>query len=453
MTSTSSTSASAMPASLENSLTFRKLLLFFIPLGASSSLVMISHLIINSTLARSAQPEMMIASYTIALSLMSMLERPAILLRHTCSALVRDRISFRAMTQVSVYVIAAIALIGLLISYTQLGNLIFLHIFGIHESNLQDTLLSYRILMFVTIFSGIRCLYHGVIIFNLRTKWLTIGMIIRLIGMYGVASYFIYTDRVNSGAVGAIIFLTGMIIECAVSAFEGRSLVKRSIPLKLPGHPIEKKGQIFQFYKPLMVSSFLAVIVGPAINAFLGKTSNMELAVASYALALSLTQLMQSFFSYIHQIVLNFYRMDARKVRQFMLMIGLIPAVFIAILAYTPVGPAFLQHIMGIRPDTPLMFEALRALRFFMIMSFIFPWLDFCNGLVMLSGNTKAMVWSQSANVTITLSALVLLILFTPGWNGSLGAFAQSLGFTGEFIVILLAIRRARRTRLTMVKP
>ncbi|UUZ93867.1 hypothetical protein LJK87_04030 [Paenibacillus sp. P25] len=44
-------------------ITYRRLLAFFIPLGISASLVTISHVIINSTLARSAHPEIIIASY------------------------------------------------------------------------------------------------------------------------------------------------------------------------------------------------------------------------------------------------------------------------------------------------------------------------------------------------------------------------------------------------------
>lgn len=82
-------------------ITYRQLLSFFIPLGISSALVTISHVIINSTLARSAHPEFIIASYALPMSILGITERPAVLLRQTCSALVRDRVSFRAMSLVS----------------------------------------------------------------------------------------------------------------------------------------------------------------------------------------------------------------------------------------------------------------------------------------------------------------------------------------------------------------
>jgi len=233
-------------------------------------------------------------------------------------------------------------------------------------------------------------------------------------------------------------------IECLVSVIEGRHLLKNVIPEKKEGHPIERKGQIFRFYRPLVYSSFLAVVIGPSINAFLGKTGNMELAVASFAIAANLAQLMQSFFSYMHQIVLNFYRINERRALQFALMMGFVPGMLVAVLAYTPVGPIFLEQVMGVQGGSPLMAETLRALRVFMLMNLIFPWLDFCNGIIMLRGQTKIMVWSQVSNVIIALATLIVLVTIAPGWNGSIGALAQSLGVAAEWMVVLYVLRTTR---------
>ncbi|PUA40947.1 multi antimicrobial extrusion protein MatE [Paenibacillus elgii] len=431
-------------------ITFRQLLAFFVPLGMSASLVTISHVIINSTLARAASPEIVIASYALPMSILGITERPAVLLRQTCSALVRDRLSFRALTAVSLYVLGAIFLIGAFISYTPVGPWVFLRLFGVDATMVEPMVEVYRVLMFVSIFSGIRCMFHGIIIYNMRTKWLTIGMAIRLAGMYALSLYFIRTG-VTSGTVGAVIFLTGMIIEAAVSLWEGRALLKHEIPEKQPDHPIEKPSQVFRFYRPLLFSSVIAVISGPAINAFLGKTTDLKLAIASFAIAASLTNLVQSFFSYIHQIVLNFYRKDAASVVRFTLLLSLIPSLLIALLAYTPAGPWFMQHVMGV--NERLMLASLSTLRVFMLMTFVFPWLDFGNGLLMLRSQTKVMVWSQAANVCVTLLVLVLCVARTPGWNGMIGALAQSLGVAAEAAVVWAVLRSALRADQAIPRP
>jgi progressive ankylosis protein len=420
-------------------ISFQQLISFFLPLGFSATLVTLSHVIINSTLARAANPELVIASYALPMSLLGITERPAILLRQTCSALVRDRISFRAMSEVSSYVFASILTIGLLVSYTPLGKWVFLYLFGVEPELLEPILGVYRILMFVSIFSGLRCLFHGIIIFNMRTKWLTIGMAVRLAAMYLLSLYFISTNNVNSGKIGAIIFLVGMVIEAAVSLLEGRSLLRNHIPKKAEGHHIEKKSQIFAFYKPMLYSSFIAVIIGPAINAILGKTTGIHLAIASFAIAGSLTQLVMSFFSYIHQIVLNFYPKAPAKVLQFSLLLGFIPGLLITLLGYTSLGPWFMVHVMGVNNE--LMKESLHTLRIFMILAFVFPWLDYFNGIIMLRGQTKVMVRSQAANVIVALLTLTIAITLTPSWNGMIGALAQSLGTLAELCVVLYVLR------------
>ncbi|MFD0698599.1 multi antimicrobial extrusion protein MatE [Paenibacillus sp. GCM10027628] len=430
-----------MSASMQKeTITWKQLCLFFLPLGLSATLVTLSHVIINSTLARAANPEIVIATYALPLSLLGLTEKPVVLLRQTCSALVRDRISFRAMGVVSSYVFASIIIIGLILCYTPIGEWVFLYFFGVERDLLAATISVYQILMYVSIFSGLRCLFHGIIIFNMRTKWLTIGMCIRLIAMYLLSLYFISTNHVSSGKVGAVIFLVGMIIEAAVAIWEGTSLLRKVIPEKAPDHPIETKKQIFSFYKPLLYSSVIAVIIGPSINAMLGKTTHIHLAIASFAIAGSLTQLVMSFFSYIHQIVLNFYRKDPGTVFRFSLLLSFIPGSLIAILGYTSLGPLFMTHVMGVNAD--LMKASLSTLRIFMVMTIVFPWLDYLNGIIMLRGQTKVMVASQSANAFITLITLITAILLVPNWNGMIGALAQSIGMLAELLVVFNVLQK-----------
>lgn len=110
--------------------TLGRVLRFFLPLGFAACLVSITHAIIHSTLSHAPQPEIAIASYSIAMSLFMITERPAVLLRQTCSALVRDRISFRAMSGVTWLLIAAILTFGAIICYTPAGEAVFRHFYG-----------------------------------------------------------------------------------------------------------------------------------------------------------------------------------------------------------------------------------------------------------------------------------------------------------------------------------
>jgi hypothetical protein len=433
-----------LPKSLSQQVTQGKLFRFFIPLGLSASLVTISHVIITSTLAQSKHPEIIISSYAIAMSLIGVTERPANLLRQTCSNLVRDKLSFKAVSDVALYVFVSIIVFGLLICYTPLGRWVFQYIFGVNDTQVHAVIGVYRVLMFVSVFSGIRCLYHGIIIYNRKTTWLTIGMIFRLISMYAVAQYFINTDSVTSGKVGAIIFLTGMFVESVCAVFEGRSILRKNIPAKLPDHPIVEKKQVFQFYRPLLYSSAIAVIAAPAINIVLGKTLNLNLTIASFAVASSVVQLVLSFFSYMHQIVLNFYRHDEKQARLFLRLMGGVPALLLGILVYSPVGAWLMQSVMGVKES--LASPSLEVLKVFLPMALIFPLLDFLNGILMLTGQTKVMIWSQGANVVATLITLIICIGLFPNLNGIIGALAQSAGMAGELGMVIYILQRNKRT-------
>ncbi|MBD8070526.1 multi antimicrobial extrusion protein MatE [Bacillus sp. PS06] len=407
----------------------------------SASLVTLSHIIINSTLARAENSETIIASYAIAMSLFAITERLAVILRQTCSTLVRDRNSFKLMTNFSFYLIGGIMLISLAVAYTSIGDFIFLTLFGVKESMVAGIKEIYQVLIFVTVFSGLRCLCHGIIIFNRQTKWLTIGMMIRLAAMYALSLIFIHTGHITA-VTGAYIFLTGMMIEFIISMFEARKLVK-GMPEKSE-LKIKSKSQIFRFYHPLMLSSVVTVIIGPSINVFLGKTSDIELAIASYAIALSVTQLFLSFFSYIHQIVINFYDDNEVLIKQFSLLIGFIPFLLIALFCFTEIGPLFLQYVMGI--NGRLLEASLQVLKIFMIMALVFPFVDFFNGILMLHRQTKVTIVSQSTNLVITLIVLGLGVKFAAGWNGAIGAFAQSIGLLAELIVVSFIVNSIEKT-------
>ncbi|MFZ3591438.1 multi antimicrobial extrusion protein MatE [Bacillus sp. DJP31] len=409
----------------------RTLLFFFIPLGLSASLVTLSHIIINSTLARAENAEFVIASYAIAMSLFGITERLAVLLRQTCSSLVRDKSSFKIMSSFSGYVIISLLIVSLAVAYTPVGNFIFSTIYGVKDDMVITIKETYQVLIFVTIFSALRCLGHGIIIFNRQTKWLTIGMGIRLAAMYLLSLYFIQSGSID-GRTGAYIFLAGMMIECIISLIEARSLVKK-MPEKQP-QQIKSKKQIFKFYSPLMLSSIIIVAVGPAINIFLGKTNDIALAIASYAIALSVTHLLISFFSYTHQIVINFYDDYEAKVKRFSFVMGFIPCILIGIFCYTPIGTFFMEHVIGV--DGRLLEASLRVLKVFMIMALVFPFVDFFNGLLMLHKQTKVTIISQSTNLVITMIILFLGVQFMSEWNGIIGALAQSFGMLAELIVV-----------------
>lgn len=427
-----------------DSLRLANLFAFFLPLAGSALLVTLSHVIINSTLARSANPELVISTYAIAISLYAVIERPVLMFRQTSSALVKDQASYYAMMKICFLVIGIAMVLSGLIAYTPIGKWIFTHLFGVTEERLNRTIDVYQILMYVTVFSGVRCLFQGIIISHQRTKWMTVGMIIRLAGMVLIAWYYM-TVGVSAGAAGAIIFLVGMAIECIVSIVEGIKLGK-ALPSVKEGHSVTRSSHVMTFYRPLMFASFFAVTIGPAINSLLNRTTDVTLAIASYSVALTVGMLFFSYASYIHQIVLNFYGDHPKRVLQFVLINNFLPALGLGLLAYTPLGPWVLEEVIGVSGD--LQRASLYALRAVVLYALIFPWLDFTNGIIMLKGNTKVMSYTQIANVTTVLITMSLMLYWKPDWNGAIGSLSLSFGALAELAFAAWITLRMLRAKI-----
>ncbi|GAE94319.1 hypothetical protein JCM21714_3466 [Gracilibacillus boraciitolerans JCM 21714] len=234
-----------------------------------------------------------------------------------------------------------------------------------------------------------------------------------------------------------------MAVEALVSVLEGR-LIVRNLPQKKEKHHIRQQSQIFRFYSPLMIASLIAVSVTPTINAVLGWSTKAEIAIASYAVALSIVHLLNSMASYIHQIVINFYPKDQRSVLRFTAIMSLFPSIMLMVIAYSPAGIWIFQNIIGVSGE--LLDHSILALRFFVLFTLCFPWIDFANGILMIRNKTKVMSFSQTGNVVAAVAALFILIFVFPNGGGSIGALAQSIGFLIELIILVIFLQRDKGT-------
>ncbi|RKL67172.1 multi antimicrobial extrusion protein MatE [Salipaludibacillus neizhouensis] len=418
-----------------SNVSYNDLIAFFIPLGISSSLTAVTHVIINGTLSRGEDAAFIIACYAVAHACFGLVEKPLIVFRQTSSALVTDMRSFKALAVIFVYVSLIMISISMAISFTPIGNWVFIHLFNADYNMVNTISLTFSVISLVIIVSGIRGIYQGVIISHFATKWLTVGVIVRLAGMFLVSFWFVYTDQVTSMA-GAAIFLIGMFIECVVSVWKGHLILKKT---KQNSDGLKMK-DIMPFYLPLVFYFLLQTLLQPIIYVFLTQSSDIEMSIASFALAFAISQLMLSFFMYTHQLVLQYYQADKEKVRRFIVFLSLIPALLLSIMSFTPVGMWFMKTIMG--AEDSLAEPTLIVLQFFILKVLIFPWVDFFNGFIMLQRQTRNMVIAQTLNLLVVFTTLSILVSVYPQWNGVNGAISASVGELAGLIGVLIIVHR-----------
>lgn len=428
-------------------LSYKELCYFFIPLGISASLTSITHVIINGTLSRGDQATFIIACFAVAMSLFGIIERPMIVFRQTSSALVSGTKSFKLLSVFFIYVLITIMAICATIAFTPIGLWMYLNIFNATSDMAKVISVTFKVIAIVIIFSGIRGIYQGIIISQLATNWLTIGVVARLIAMFLVSYLFVFFNSITSVS-GAFIFLVGMLVECIISIYKGSRLLKR--PLKNVTKSPLLKADISKFYFPLMIYFLMQTILIPVIYILLSKSNDIEMGIASFALAMSITQMILGFFMYTHQLVLQFYGKDQRKIIKFVIMISIIPTLLLCLLCYTPLGMLFMEVIMG--ADQTLSIATIAVLKFFMIKTLVFPWVDFLNGFLMLKRQTNKMLLAQIGNLIFTITSLLILVQISPNLNGVNGSIASSIGELASFLIVGFIVYRMNNRSVNVTK-
>lgn len=371
------------------------------------------------------------------MSLFGIIERPMIVFRQASSTLVAGKKSFKLLGTFFIYILLIIMSIGMILGYTSIGPWVYTNIFNAKDDMVGVISNTFKVITFVIIFSGIRGIYQGVIINQLETKWLTIGVIARLIAMFTVAYLLVVFDYITS-ASGRLIFLTGMIVECLVSVYKGHSLVNNQA--KETGPRQLRKADISRSYFPLVFYFLMQTILIPIIYIILAKSDDIELSIASFALALSITQMILGFFMYTHQLLLQFHEDNTRKVVKFVIMISIIPTLLLCLLCYAPAGMMFMTTIMG--ADESLSLATIAVLKFFIIKTLVFPWVDFFNGFLMLKRQTNKMLLAQVGNLIVVVITLYYLVGMFPNLNGVNGSIAASLGELAGFVIISTIVYR-----------
>src|SRR5699024_1164620 len=90
--------------------------------------------------------------------------------------------------------------------------------------------------------------------------------------------------------------------------------------------------------------------------------------------------------------------------------------------------------------DETLSIATIAVLKFFIVKTLVFPWVDFLSGLLMLSRQTNRMLFAQVGNLTIVTISLFILIRVTPQLGGVNGSIAASLGELAGFLIIVVIV-------------
>src|SRR5690606_7046428 len=116
---------------------------------------------------------------------------------------------FRVLSGVAYVSLAGVTAVMATIAFTPLGTMLLRRVFNVPEPLWELVLVAFRIGLFVPLFSGLRQLFQGVIVYRRETGILTVGIFLRLFLMWLVITGLLRAGWVTGAALGMVTFVPG----------------------------------------------------------------------------------------------------------------------------------------------------------------------------------------------------------------------------------------------------
>ena len=426
---------------VKTQVSYAQLIGFFLPLALSAMLMMSSHSIISSAMARTAQAEIALAAFAVASSISMMFESPCYNIRRMATALFDDQTSLKSIFIVGTGVIATSISLMSLIAFTGLGKIVFINMVGINPDLFPEVIKAFKLFMLLPLISGIRGYFQGMLIVRKKTFWLTINVSIRLVVMLLLTNVLLNIQSLSGGMVGSILLVCGIGTE-ALLALVTALIYKKDFP-NAPtrgGKSITIKDALL-FYIPLIGATFVQTFSRPGINAGLARVANPEAALASYQVAHSFAMIFVVLLYSVHQIVLVFAkdRNSLRRVAMFASAIALLMSLVLFLCGVTPLGTWALNSIIGVEQSMAIV--AAKVVGVYALMPLVLCGVEIFSGMLLLHKRTPTITIAKIGNIIGVVGIATVLSAVAPNLGGSIGALAMSSGAFVEMIIVFFRSR------------
>jgi hypothetical protein len=424
-----------------NSLTYKSIIIFWLPLLATLIMMMIEAPFLASIIARLNNPKYHLAAFGVAYSIAMFFESPIIMIMSASNALVKDKNSFIKLRNFTYTLNGIITILMLVTLVPPIFRFLFEGVIGLPEIVSNKTHLACFILFLWPAAIGYRRFYQGILIRNNLTRRVSYGTVIRLISMAATAlvSYFFF--EMGGAYVGATALLAGVVMEAMASRLMVRNIVNQL--LKDGGDLSQEKPlsykDIINFYTPLASSSMLSLGIRPLATFFMGRSL---FAIESLAVFPVIYGLVGMFFTFgwslqetcialIGQQFENF-----KRLKNFALGLGFFATSGLFLIAFTPLSTGWFHDISGLSSE--LTNFSMTPIRFIAIIPLLHVLVCFLQSSLIAARFTGAVIKSTAIEVTAIIVFLFIGIHYLDMIGIMAAVLAMLLGrfFSGMYLTI-----------------
>lgn len=438
----------------KNDVTIMEQSKFFLPLALTSIVIIITHSLFNAGLARLPSPEVMIAAFAVAKSLMHILQSPVMMFRQAITALVDHRKNLKNVSLFMVFVVSLVVVALFAIAFTGMSRWIFREIMGLNGQTLDEAVLMLHILAIFPLMVSIRDFFAAFSIKFRTTPLITLASIIRITYVFIFIMFIEQMSAFPAAYLASMMFMGAVTIE-AVTMAAGTWILSRSIPKTLDEMDRQMESvepaklsymQITRFYSPLIATTVINNTMMPIINGGLARTDQPDMALSVFAVAWGLGMIMISPFMAFHQVPLNFMdetNANAKSVQKFALILASFSALMLIILSFTNLGYLILRHLIGASHQVSVLSGD--VLKLMIVIPFLVVAREYYWGILM-KRRTTSFIWQGKAINLVTLIIVIVIMNLigpaNPAINGAIGIIFCELS---EFLYLYSVSRRGRK--------
>jgi len=416
-------------------LTYRKILLFWLPLAATWLMMSIEGPFLAAIIARLADPKYNLAAYGVAFAFALIIEAPVIMMMSASTALVTDRDSFIKMRNFTYFLNALVTAVMLVILIPSIFFFITESLIGLETPVSKITHHALILLLPWPGAIGYRRFYQGILIRSNLTRRVAYGTIIRLFSMLGTALVLYVYFQLDGALVGAI----SLSVAVSMEALASRIMARKSVNAICCREMDDKEDQsnlnyhtIFHFYYPLALTSLLGLGVQPMVTFFMGNSRMALESLAVFPVVHSLVFIFRGIglsFQEVGIALMGKRDENYKMLRNFAMILGSSLVVLLSIIAFTPLSQIWYHQISGL--SETLSHLAILPTRILAIMP----------GLTVLLSFQRAVLVVHKHNTPITLatglevSMIVALLFLTTRYFDMIGITAAALSLiTGRLL-------------------
>ncbi len=413
---------------------------FFVPLAMTSLVITVTHSLFNAGLARLPEPEILLAAFAVAKSLLFIFYSPLMMVRQAVTALIDHRQNFKKTTFFLAAVVLFVIAFMSLFAFSDLSRFIFARIMGLSGPTLEQAVLLFKILVLFPICVSIRDFFAGFSIKFRTTPLITFSSLMRVTYVLILILLIDHLKSIPEAYVAGILYIGAVGLEALIMVLGTRvlsgglikGLVKLEKDEEVPKSKILNYNQIQRFYSPLVITALIQTSLMPIINSGLARTSDPDLTLAVFAVAWGLGVILLSPFMMFHQVSLNYIESkqaaQIKSVKRFGVILAAICSGLLLLIGITDIGYLILRHVIGTSHRISVL-----AADVLILMS-VLPWIlvarEYYWG-ILLKRRTTNFIWKGKAINLITLIAVIsfltILGLPNPAVNGVIGMIACEL--------------------------